>query len=234
MKLAIMQPYIFPFIGYFQLISAVDRFVFYDDVNYIKQGWINKNNLVVNGNRFPFSVPLEKQSSFNLICETKINQKFIDKWKVKFLRTIEESYKKSPHFQEVYLLISEVLNENHQYISELAISSVIAVCKYLHIESEIIPSSKIYNNANLSGKERVISICKKEEAKTYINAIGGLELYSKDYFLNEDIKLQFINPTITEYSQNNEEFIPGLSIIDLLMFNGTKTKELFLIDLDIK
>lgn len=220
MKLAIMQPYLFPYIGYFQLINAVDKFVIYDDVNFIKQGWINRNNILVQGKALLFTVPLENASSFAKINEVQLHQKLYQNWKVKFIRTIEQSYKKAPFFNQVFPLIKQILESNTQYISVLATESIVDVCQYLGITTTIVKTSCIYNNSSLSGKERVIDICRIEEAKQYINPIGGIELYDKDYFLEKGIVLNFIKSKPVSYQQFNNDFAPWLSIIDILMFNS--------------
>lgn len=233
MKLAIMQPYFFPYVGYFQLIANVDKFIFYDDVNYIKQGWINKNNFLVGKKAHPFSVPLAKQSSFKLISETEINQQLYKKWKGKFLRSIEQSYNKAPFFDEVFPVIKEVFEQDYPTISELAIQSTKAVCDYLEIKTPLTVSSQTYDNADLSGKDRVIAICKQESASVYINPVGGQELYDKDVFANEGLELFFLKAKIREYDQNQLDFVPGLSIVDVIMYNGKGTKNEFLNDFDL-
>jgi len=111
-----MQPYFFPYIGYFQLVAAVNKFVIYDDVNFIKRGWINRNNVLINKKSNLFTVPLIKASQNTLINDTKINLKFYNIWKVKFLRSLEQSYKKAPYFTEVYNLIKNVLVLKTEYI----------------------------------------------------------------------------------------------------------------------
>ena len=223
MKLAIMQPYLFPYIGYFQLIAAVDKFVVYDDVNFIKGGWINRNNILVNKKSNLFTVPLHKSSSFLLINETRINLKFYTSWKIKFLRTIEQSYKKALFFNEVYSLIANVLgNYEGDLISKLAVNSIKSVCEYLEIQTEIIPTSEIYNNKILSGQDRVLDICRIENASIYINALGGKELYDKHSFQVKGVQLNFIKTLPVKYKQFIDDFTPWLSIIDVLMFNSVE------------
>lgn len=221
MRLAIMQPYLFPYIGYFQLINAVDKFIVYDDVNFIKQGWINRNNILVQGKSFMFTVPLKDQSSFRKINEVYINEKSYDLWRSKFLKTLMQSYQKAPFFDEIYSIVCEVLYSQEVSVSKLAVEGLIQVYKYLKLEKEFIfLTSTIYNNNNLSGKERVIDICKTEKAHQYINPIGGEGLYNKDYFKINGIELSFIKPFRVEYKQYGNDFIPWLSIIDVLMFNS--------------
>ncbi len=223
MKIAIMQPYIFPYIGYFQLIASVDKFVFYDDVSFIKKGWINKNRILVNGSDFAFSIPIESISQNKLISETYIKNDLYISWCNKFFQTLEFNYKKAPQFENVYGVIRDTFNSKHDTISSLAISSIVNVLNFLSIEKKIIHSSKDYQNNDLTRDQRLIDICKKEQAYYYINSIGGKELYSKDEFLQQGIRLDFLQPQIEAYSQFNNKFVQGLSIIDILMFNDKKT-----------
>lgn len=223
MKLAIMQPYLFPYIGYFQLINAVDKFVVYDDVNFIKGGWINRNNLLINKKINLFTVPLDKPSPFALINETQINVNFYETWKVKFLRSIEQSYKKAPFYKEVYTLIENVLENNDiNLISKLAVKGIKSICEYLHIETEIVTTSEIYNNKQYKAQDRVLDICSIEKASQYINVSGGVALYSKETFKEHGLVLNFIKSNTISYKQFDNEFVPWLSIIDVLMFNSVE------------
>lgn len=228
MKIAIMQPYVFPYIGYFQLIELADVFVFYDDVNFIKQGWINRNNVLANNKSLLFTIPLNKISSFVKINEVIINENFFNKWQNKFLRTIEQSYKKAPFFEEGFNIIRNVFSyyKEGMSIAKLSIKSVTEVCEYLEIKTKIIPSSSVYENQHLSGAERVIDICDLEKGSHYINPIGGKELYANNFFEENNLVLSFIQPHKTEYKQFNEEFVPWLSMIDVIMFNSKETIKL--------
>jgi WbqC-like protein family len=217
-KLAIMQPYLFPYIGYFQLINAVDKFVAYDDVTFIKQGWINRNNILVNGHPFLFTVPVKNISSYSLILETEAVNK-ID-WKTKLLKTIEYSYKKAPYYQGVFQIIDSTFASDNQYISKIAMNSIKAVVGYLELNTELQDSSTCYTNNKLNSQERVLDICQQELASQYINPIGGRELYSKHIFKARGIDLNFIKSNPIRYKQIKDEFIPNLSIIDVLMFNS--------------
>jgi hypothetical protein len=233
MKLAIMQPYLFPYIGYYQLINAVDKFVVYDDVNFIKQGWINRNYVLVNGKPYLYTVPLENQSSFCKINETIINQKFYPIWRKKFLKTIEQNYNKAPFFNEVFPMIKSVFDINTNNLSVLAVNSLNIVSNYIGITTVFEESSAIYQNQNLTSQDRVLDICKKENASVYINPIGGLELYSEKYFSENNIKLNFIKSPTINYNQFNAEFVPNLSIIDVLMFNDVSTIKEFLTNYEL-
>ena len=228
MKLAVMQPYVFPYIGYFQLVNAVDIFVFYDDVNYMKKGWINRNRILVNNQDFIFSIPLNKVSQNNTIKETLISSENFEILKLKFLQTIESNYKKAPFYNEVSSIIRNIFSKNYYSISELAIESVIIISNYLKLRTTFIISSKRYDNQYLLRQDRLIDICRKESATHYINAIGGQELYKKEEFMQEGIQLDFIKSLSIEYKQFTNDFIPWLSIIDVLMFNDIDTVKLML------
>lgn len=217
-----MQPYIFPYIGYFQMVKAVDKFVFYDDVNFIKQGWINRNRILINSSDFLFTVPLHKANSFCLIKDTLVNEKFYDIWKRKFLRSVDQNYKSAPYFSDVYVLVQNVLETKCTSISQLAIESVITTSKYLELNTEFFISSERYENKDLERQDRLLDICKKENAAQYINALGGQELYTKESFREMGIKLNFIKTLPITYKQFNNEFVPWLSIIDVLMFNSVE------------
>lgn len=219
-----MQPYFFPYIGYFQLIHVVDKFIFYDDVNFIKQGWINRNKFLVNGNELIFSIPIKNISPNKKINETEISHINFDKWLSKFLKTLYINYSKAPYFDKVISIIENVMNEKHYFISSLAISSILKVCEYLAINDKIFEiSSKMYSDSsNLHKSERLINICKKNAAKEYINPIGGKDLYTKEEFLKNNIELRFISTKSIRYNQFDNEFIQNLSIIDVMMFNSKK------------
>ncbi|GAB2530988.1 WbqC family protein [Rufibacter soli] len=219
--IAIMQPYFLPYLGYFQLIKSVDKFIFYDDVNYIKQGWINRNNILINNKASLFTVPLDSPSSFNLIKDTKLNFKIYPIWVIKFLKTIEQNYKKAPFYIEVSRLLTVIFGSDSKTIANLNVYSVILISKYLGLDTRFVESSCVYNNSYLKGQERIINICKQEGAKHYVNPIGGVNLYSKTDFLFNGIELSFIKTEFQLYKQFYEEgFVPGLSILDVLMFNS--------------
>lgn len=218
MKIAIMQPYIFPYIGYFQLINAVDKFIIYDDVNFINKGWINRNRILVNGKDSLFTIPLKEASQNKLINNIEVN--WDSAWKSKFLKTIEQSYKKAPHYQQVLPLIEGLLNTEKSIFSEIIFENLTQVCQYLGIKTEIVPSSSIYQNTDLKAQERIIDICVQEKTDTYINPIGGLELYDKATFEAIGKELFFIKSKAIRYTQFKNEFVPWLSIIDILMFNS--------------
>lgn len=228
MKLAIMQPYLFPYFGYYQLINAVDKFVVYDDVNFIKQGWINRNNILVNGKPYLFTVPLKNQSSFNKINATIVNEKVYVLWVNKFLKTVEQNYSKAPFYNEVLSLLKNIFQMEDEYISSIAVKSLKLVSKFIGVNTVFEDSTIIYGNQHLSSQDRVLDICIKEQANYYVNPIGGVDLYSKKDFSDKGIVLNFIKSKKVEYRQFNEDFVPNLSIIDILMFNDISSIKIFL------
>ena len=223
-----MQPYIFPYIGYFQLVNAVDKFVFYDDVNFIKQGWINRNRILVNGQPHLFSIPVKGISSFKLINEVQIDQNVFALWKNKFYKTFDAAYKKAPYYAEVRTLAMAVTDTPAISIADMASKSILVVAEYLDIKTIFVSSSAMYQNTHLKAQDRVIDICLREKASEYINVIGGKELYSKDDFLNRGITLRFIAPQSIAYKQFSEPHIQYLSIMDVLMFNPKEKIKHFL------
>ena len=215
-----MQPYLFPYFGYYQLINAVDKFIVYDDVNFIKQGWINRNNILVNGKSYLFTVPLKNQSSFIKINDTIVNEKVYFLWVNKFLKTVEQNYSKAPFYNEVLSLLKNIFQMEDEHISSIALKSLKLVSEYIGINTVFEDSTVIYGNQHLSSQERVLDICIKENANYYVNPIGGVDLYSKKDFLDNVIVLNFIKSKSLDYKQFNQEFVPNLSIIDILMFNN--------------
>lgn len=231
MKIAIIQPYVFPYIGYFQLINAVDKLVFYDDVNFIKQGWINRNRILLHDQPYLFSIPCTNISQNKIILDTKVHQN--KKWVLKFFKTLEMSYLKAPRFDEVYNLVRTVLGSDIQSISELAQLSILEVLKYLDMKTIWSKSSECYNNRHLKKSERLINICKQERAQEYINPIGGVEIYTKEEFLKHGITLHFIKSKAVEYKQFSDSFVPWLSILDVLMFNSVEQVQTLLNQYDL-
>lgn len=223
-KVAIMQPYFFPYIGYWQLINAVDEYVVYDDVNYIKGGWINRNNILVNGNAHLITLPLDNASSFRLINEISVveNKKNIDK----LLKSISLAYGKAPFFSQVMPVIEDLIT-NNQNISKLNYDAILKINNYLGISTKILLSSELEKDDLLTAQDKVIHINKLLKSEVYINAIGGMELYDREVFKENGIELKFLSTNSIEYKQFKNEFVPNLSIIDVMMFNSVeKIKEM--------
>jgi hypothetical protein len=229
-----MQPYLFPYVGYFQLMHAVDRFVVYDDVAFIKQGWVNRNRMLINGRPSYFTVPIKHASSFALIRDTLVNDdRQHVRWIEKTLKTFDVAYRRAPQFAHVFPLIEAVLRKPTNRVAELAVDSLKAVAELLEIGTEWVDSSTLYGNAQLSGEERVLAICLAERATDYVNASGGRELYDRDRFATAGLRLHFLQPRPIEYRQFNDPFVPWLSIVDVLMFNPIETVRSFLSACDL-
>lgn len=213
-----MQPYLFPYLGYYQLIGAVDTFVIYDDVNYIKGGWINRNRILLNAKASLFSLQLVHKSPNKLINEIKIVPEGNNRNKI--LAMISSAYKRAPMYDNIFPLIKEILMNNESNLSEYLFYSLLKVTNYLGLSTKLIKSSCISKTAIPKAESKVLDICLRLNASTYINAIRGMTLYSKENFLTNKIKLEFIKMKDIKYKQYRDNFIPNLSIIDLMMFNS--------------
>lgn len=220
MKLGIMQPYFLPYIGYWQLMNLVDKYVIYDDVNFIKGGWINRNRILCNGKVNYINIQLSGMSPFKKIneIENKNDEIFIKK----NLKMLESSYKKAPYFSDIMPKVEKILCSNHKYLIETILESFDIVTEYLDIKTEMLLSSKVPSDNNLKGQERVINICELMKATEYYNAIGGMELYSAEEFEKHKIALKFLKTKEVKYTQFSNEFYPNLSILDVMMFNSRK------------
>jgi hypothetical protein len=203
MRIAIMQPYFCPYLGYFQLVASVDKFIFYDDVNFIKGGWINRNKIISNNQEFLFAIPLVDASSFRLIKDTQVNWK--SKEAGKLVTNIKHSYAKAPFFNEVFPIVEQIFDNKPETISRLAIDSIVSFSKYLGIPTEFKVSSEGEYEKTGDRVLNLVDIIKKEGATHYINPIGGQELYTKEAFQQHGIELSFIKGT------------SSLSIIDVCM-----------------
>jgi hypothetical protein len=215
MKLGIMQPYFFPYIGYWQLLNYVDKYVVYDDVNYIKGGWINRNFILANGMKSLLTLQLKKASHNKLINKIEIGDNFNKK-----LKTISQSYSKAPFFDSVFPIIESLFISPKSNLALFLFESIKKISEYLEIKTSIFLSSSLQKDDSLSGQNKIINICQVFGADAYVNAFGGQELYSKDIFLENKIRLDFLKTDDIQYSQFKNKFVPNLSIIDVLMFNS--------------
>ena len=204
MKIAIMQPYIFPYFGYYQLINAVDEFVVLDDVNFIKKGFINRN-FIGPGDKKMFSIPLKKPSQNVNIRDTLLSESY-EGWRSKFLTTLKHQYSRFENFPAVYDIVSDVLHKDCRTISELSAASLLSVAEYLDIKTNFLFSGDLMVEGKFD--EKIISTCKRLGASQYINPIGGQQLYSKKKFLSNNIELSFLK---------SGECYEYMSIIDVLM-----------------
>lgn len=215
MKVAIMQPYLFPYIGYFQLIHAVDAFVIYDDVNFIKGGWINRNFILSQGEKTRITLQLLGASSNQLINQIQIGNN-----RHKLFKTIQQSYARAPHYHDVIPLIELILDSKETNLASFLGFSLRQICDYFGIVRQWHVSSELEKDVSLSGQQKVLAVCDELDAKHYINMPGGKDLYDYASFEEQDIRLSFLVPSITPYEQLKNEFTPCLSIIDVMMFKS--------------
>ncbi|WP_377178289.1 WbqC family protein [Rubritalea tangerina] len=216
-----MQPYFLPYIGYFQLIQAVDVFVVYDDIEFTKRGWIHRNRLLLNEKVSPFSINLEKASDYLMVRDRKISEEF-SKTRKKLLSKIEQSYKKAPYFDETYPLVKECFLSDCRNLFDFIFHSIVTMCSHLNIETKIVISSHLKTEGELlRHKYRVWDLCSKVDCDSYINSEGGRKLYDKSEFEKQGMCLSFLQTTLEAYPQfGGGEFEPALSIVDILMMKG--------------
>ncbi len=198
-----MQPYFLPYLGYFQLMKAVDTFVYYDDVTYIKQGWINRNNIQLNRNNYRFTLELRGVSSFKKINEIEVGAN-----RQKLYKTFVQAYSNHPYFEQAHWVIYEIFHSQCDNLFNYILQTHQILFGYLGIDINFIISSKIEKDCSLHGKDKVIDICKRLKATSYVNAIGGQSLYDKEEFKQQGIDLFFLK---------SDENLPNLSIIDVIM-----------------
>ncbi|WP_297904420.1 WbqC family protein [uncultured Parabacteroides sp.] len=217
MKVGIMQPYFMPYIGYFQLMKAVDIFVVYNDVNYIKRGWVARNNILIGGKKQLINICLQGASQNKHFTDIRIIDDFS-----KLTKTLDFNYSKARYFPSVMELMNVIFSYPEKRLDLFLTHSFKQILSYLNIDTKIILSSDIEKDNSLKGTDKVLAICKKLDADTYYNAIGGRELYDREIFQRHNIVLSFVQTDQElSYKQfDNMPFIPNLSIIDVLMFNS--------------
>ena len=192
-----MQPYLFPYLGYFQLINAVDKFVICDDVQYIKEGFINRNNVMINKQQHLFTFSVKKDKRIKLINE-RYYYEAINKEIKNFYNMITISYKKAKYFNKVFELIDEIFRFKDLNVAKFNFNALKVICSYIGIDTEFIIASDIPKNNMLRRQDMVLEINKILKSSIYINAIGGTALYSKDIFEKNNIKLYFIKTSNIE------------------------------------
>ena len=225
MNLGIMQPYFMPYIGYFQLMKAVDKYVVYDDVNYIKGGWANRNHILINGEKEMFTVTLQKASQNKLFNEIVIGDDF-----KKLMKTLQMNYSRAINFDQTMVLMERIISFPNKQLAVFIANSFREILSYLSVETEILMSSEIPKDNSLRGKDKIIQICEILGADTYYNAVGGKNLYDQEEFREHGITLNFVDSLPQVYSQlHTREFVSGLSMVDVLM-NNTKDEVNRLLD----
>lgn len=230
MKIAVMQPYFLPYIGYFQLMAAVDRFVILDDVHFINRGWINRNRLLLHGSPHMFTVPLRAASQNRRISDIDVVDE--PQWRERLIRTVRQAYSRAPLFQKVFPMFERMVSFQRIHLKDYLLNALTEVTSYLNIPVEVVKTSADYRNSELKGWRRIVDICRKENADTYINPIGGTDLYPREEFQSQGINLYFLQSRKITYSQGECPHVPWLSILDVLMFNDVATVQQFLLERD--
>lgn len=221
MKLAVMQPYLFPYIGYYQMVAEADVFICYDTADYIQRGWINRNRILISKNPTYFTVPVSKASLGTAINEITIVN--FRKWRVKFLKTIEMNYKKAPHFKSTYKFLENFLSsKDYVFISNLAFDSINAVMEKLEMDINYKLASNIPINKTVNTKEEKLDFYMDYfKASEIILPPNSIDLYKEwePVFGNK----KFMKTPNIQYEQRGKVFYENLSIIDVLMFNSQET-----------
>ncbi len=216
MKIAIMQPYFLPYIGYFQLVGSVDLFIVYDNIKYTKKGWINRNRFLRDGTDCIFTVPLRKDSDLLDVRDRAVAPGFD---RDKLVNQLREAYRRAPNYGHAFPSIERWIRSPRENLFEYIRDSIDGVCKYIGIGTRIVPSSSFSIDPSLKAEDRVLALCSAAGASVYVNAIGGQSLYSRESFGGHGIQLQFLKTNTIEYPQFGNPFVPSLSIIDVMMFN---------------
>jgi len=209
-----MQPYFFPYIGYFQLMAAVDMFIVYDNIKYTKKGWINRNRMLQNGKDIMFSLPLKGDSDALDIRDRELATDFN---RDKLLNQFKAAYRPAPYFAQTFPLVEEIVRYHDTNLFRFLHHSIVKTCEHLGITTEIRISSDFAVDHDLRSQDKVLALCQAAGGSTYINAIGGMDLYSRETFLGKGIELKFLQSKPFEYPQFGNEFVPWLSILDVMM-----------------
>ena len=215
MIVASNQPYLFPYIGYFQLINLCDTFVISDSMQYIKKGYVNRNYILLNKERHRFTMEVMGVHGTSLINEVNVGNNAR-----KIISTIKHAYKNAPYFDDVFPVIEKLLQNDEKNLAKYLGHSIQALANYLGMNTKFIYLSDLQGETALTAQDRTIDICKRAKADKYVNAIGGQALYDKESFKKADMELEFLEVSDIEYKQFHNQFVPHLSIIDVLMFNS--------------
>ena len=211
-----MQPYFFPYIGYFQLMAAVDLFIVYDNIKYTKKGWINRNRMLQSGKDVMFSLPLGNDSDARDVCERALAADFD---RAKLLNRLRGAYSRAPNFAAVFAMVERAVRHPDTNLFAYLHHALRQCCEHLGLTTPLRVSSTVPIDHGLKNQDKVIALAKAVGATTYVNAIGGLDLYDRAAFRGQGLELQFIRSRPFEYPQFGDPFVPWLSIIDVMMFN---------------
>lgn len=215
--IGLMQPFFLPYIGYFQLMNAVDFFIVLDNVEYSKKSYVKRNILNLNGKDKLFSIPIKKSKDNSKINELILSEKFRD-FKIKFYNQFKTNYYYADYYDEAIELLNEIFSTDEIRLSNFLVNQLKVIAKKFEMNTTIATSSDYLKDNYDTKEERIFDICKKLESKIYINAIGGRKLYSKEFFSLQGIDLKFIqknivNKNIGYYSILNDVAIYGIKTL---------------------
>jgi hypothetical protein len=234
MKLAIMQPYFFPYLGYFGLIKHSDRFIIFEIVQFMRHGWIERNRILKVGEGWQYiRAPLAKHSQKTAIKEVRINNNEL--WQNKILQQLVHYKHRSPYYKEVIGFLENALSFKTDSITELNAHLLAETCKYIGISfcREIFSEMNIAIEKASAADEWAINICKALAADTYINPPGGMDIFDRGKYVRANINLQFLKVNLKPYKQWGGTFEKALSIIDVMMFNKPEEIQAMLDDYQI-
>lgn len=218
-----MQPYFFPYIGYWQLIHATDTFVLFDDVQYIRHGWINRNRIINPAGDWQYiQIPVEKHKHTELI--RNITARAGVDWRVKLFGQLDHYRRRAPYYGETVAIIHSVVSDlDDPRICRINFAILGGICGALGVDRKMLISSEcgfVYSGVTDAG-EWALYICEQLNADAYINPISGAKLFDPAKFAASGISLSFLQPDDITYPRRGA-FEPWLSIIDVLMFNGVE------------
>lgn len=209
-----MQPYFFPYIGYYQLVAAVDEFVSLDDVNFIKKGYIHRNSVLVDGKAQRFTLPVVDVSQNRAIGA----HDYVGDWQP-FMDLLARAYRYAPHFESVNALVHACLRDGGANVARTNELSIARTMDYLGIRAALSRASVLDPEHVHRGQDRILDLCGRCDAEIYVNAPGGKTLYNSEDFRARGVVLQFMEPTLLAYPQLVDGFVGHLSMIDVLMWN---------------
>ena len=230
MILGVMQPYLLPYIGYWQLMAAVDCFVVYDNIQFTKKGWINRNRFLRDGRPVTFTLPLKKGSDYLNVVDRSIADDFDPQT---LLGPLAAAYRRAPFFSGVFPWLESVLAAPHRNLFDYLHNSLRLTASYVGIRTPIVVSSTVGIDHGLKSERKVLALCEELGATRYINPAGGRDLYSAETFARSGAELGFLQAHPITYPQFDHAFVPALSILDVLMFNSTESVRRLLREYDL-
>lgn len=230
MTVAIFQPYFLPYLGYWQLLAMADVFVVYDNIEYTKKGWINRNRFLQGGSDAYFTVPIKKASDYLTVAERQVAGNFD---RDKLLRALAASYRQAPEFDAVFPLVERIVRAPLGNLFAYVHNGLTEVARFLSIATPMVISSTIAIDHTLKAEQKVLALCRAVGADRYVNPIGGRELYAPAAFGAAGIRLDFVKTRPITYPQLGGPFVANLSILDVLMFNSQSAVRSMLSEVDV-